>query len=86
MHSKLLTVRDVGRLAELGPKGVRNAIKRGELRARKIGGEWRITEDEYEAWIERGARHAAAEVVEVVPVPPVCGSLEALRRIESEAA
>ena len=83
----LLTVAEVARRSKFGEKAVRNAIKRGELRAYKLCGQWRIRDDDYEEWVE-GSKYvpASAAVAETVPVPPMRGSLAALRRIESEAA
>lgn len=87
LHSTLLTVEDVARLSGFGPKAVRKAIARGELRGRKLCGRWRIREEDYEAWVEAAAfvPSAAAEVKDT-PTPPASGSLAALKRIEAEAA
>ncbi len=47
-----MTVDDVAELVQLGPEAVRRAVRRGELRASKLGGRIRIRRDDVNAWIE----------------------------------
>ncbi|WP_366658077.1 helix-turn-helix domain-containing protein [Fodinicurvata sp. EGI_FJ10296] len=47
---QLLTLRQVCRLAHLSERSVRSAIKRGELRAAKVGGQWRVSIPAFGAW------------------------------------
>jgi excisionase family DNA binding protein len=83
----MLTVDEVARLSKLSSKTVWREIGRGNLRAHKLSGRWRIRTEDCQAWIDRAAY--APEQVDArsdVPATPSCGSLAALRRIESEAA
>jgi excisionase family DNA binding protein len=85
--AEILTVEEVAGRSKLGEKAVRNAIRRGELRASKLCGRWRIRERDYEAWFDSGRLVVAPIVpVEVPAAPAVRGSLAALRRIEGETA
>lgn len=52
MEALVLTVDDVAELVQLGPEAVRRAVRRGELRASKLGGRIRIRRDDVNAWIE----------------------------------
>lgn len=87
LHSKLLTVEEVATRSGFGPKAVRKAIRRGELRAHNLCGRWRIREEDYDAWVD-AATFVPSALVEVgdPPAPRTRGSLAALRRIEAEAA
>lgn len=49
-HLQLLTLRQVCRLAHLSERSVRAAIKRGQLRATKVGGQWRVSIPAFSAW------------------------------------
>jgi excisionase family DNA binding protein len=84
---ELLTVEEVARLAKLSAKTVWREIGRGNLRAHKLSGRWRIRTEDCQGWIDRAA-YAPGKVDSRphVPPSPSCGSLAALRRIESEAA
>lgn len=85
--AEILTVEEVARRSKLGEKAVRNAIRRGELRASKLCGRWRIREKDYEAWFDSGRLVVRPVAVVEVPAPPgLKGSLAALRRIEGETA
>lgn len=85
--AEILTVEEVARRSKLGPKAVRNAIRRGELRASKLCGRWRVRERDYDDWFD-SCRIVVVPmtVVEVPTAPATRGSLEALRRIEGETA
>jgi PTS system nitrogen regulatory IIA component len=84
---ELLTIEEVARFARLSSKTVWREIGRGNLRAHKLSGRWRIRIEDCQAWIDRAAY--APERVDArshVPATPACGSLAALRGIEDEAA
>jgi excisionase family DNA binding protein len=84
---ELLTVEEVARHAKLSQKTVWREIGRGNLKAYKLSGRWRIRIADCEAWIDRAAY--APEQVDArshAPATPSRGSLAALRRIEGEAA
>ena len=85
--AEILTVKELAWRSKLSEKAVRNAIRRGELRASKLCGRWRIRETDYESWVD-AATYAPLRPA-AVPGPPVSpprGSLAALKRIEDEAA
>jgi excisionase family DNA binding protein len=83
----MLTVEEVARHAKLAPKTVRREIERGNLRAHKLAGRWRVDPEDCQAWIDRSTYTPERdETRSYVPANPACGSLSALRRIESEAA
>lgn len=85
--AEVLTVEEVSRRSKLGEKAVRGAIRRGDLRASKLCGRWRVRESDYDDWFERGRCAALTPVVDDVSAAPAAtGSLAALRRIEGEAA
>ncbi len=46
-QAPLLTIADIARRAKSSHKSVRRWIKRGDLAAYKLGGCWRISEDDY---------------------------------------
>lgn len=82
-----MTVEEVSRHAKLSPKTVCREIGRGNLRAYKLSGRWRIRVEDCEAWIDKAAY--APDRIDVsrhVPAAPSRGSLAALRQIEAEAA
>ena len=83
----MLTVKEVAQRSRFSEKTVRKAMARGELRASKLCGQWRILVEDFDEWIE-GGTHVPRSVplVPAAPVPPVQGSRAALRQIESEAA
>lgn len=83
----ILTVREVARQSKLSEKAVRNAIRRGELRASKLCGRLRVRETDYEEWFDLGRVGVRPVVLVDVPAAPaVKGSLAALRRIEGDTA
>jgi len=87
MAERMLVVEEVARLANLSAKTVWREIGRGNLRAHKLAGRWRIHPEDCEAWIERGAYTPDPVVaLDSPPVTPSRGSRAALRRIEREAA
>lgn len=83
----MMTVEEVARHAKLSPKTVCREIGRGNLRAHKLAGRWRIRAEDCEAWIDRAA-YAPDRIDRRsrVPATPSRGSLAALRQIEGEAA
>ncbi|HEY2355086.1 MAG TPA: helix-turn-helix domain-containing protein [Gaiellaceae bacterium] len=82
-----MTVREVAQQSKFGEKAVRKAIHCGELRASKLRGQWRVSETDYEAWVESGRVVVLPVAVVVAPaVPTARGSLAVLRRIEGETA
>ncbi len=46
-QAPLLTIADIARRAKSSHKSVRRWIERGDLAAYKVGGCWRISEDDY---------------------------------------
>ena len=46
MHDKLYTVEDVARITKLTTRTIRNYLKEGQLIGRKVGGQWRFTEED----------------------------------------
>jgi excisionase family DNA binding protein len=50
----LLTCAQVARETQLCPVTVRRLCARGEIRATKLAGHWRIPEDAYAEWLARG--------------------------------
>lgn len=52
MIGRLLSVDQVAEVVGLSPKGVRSAIRRGELAASKLAGRLRVREQDVERWIE----------------------------------
>lgn len=47
----LLSVDDVCELSQLSEKRVRDALKSGELKGRRIGHAWRIHREDFDAWV-----------------------------------
>jgi excisionase family DNA binding protein len=85
--AEMMTVREVAQRSKLGEKAVRKAIHCLELRASKLRGQWRISEADYEAWVESGRLVVLPVEVVITPVTPAeRGSLAALRRIEGATA
>jgi len=84
---ELLTVDEVAERSRFSTKTVRRAIRRGELRASKPCGRWRIRPCDFEDWVERATYivDEAAVAPQLAPVPPR-GSGGALRRIEREVS
>lgn len=64
MTTQLLTVAQVAEACQINPKTVERAIHRGELKASQLArrGAWRITPDDFAAWLE-----ARANVTEPQP-------------------
>lgn len=55
-----LTTTEAAERARISPRGIRKAIARGVLPARKVGRDWLITEAELVAWLAR--REAREEI------------------------
>lgn len=55
MSDKFYSVNQIAEMFELHPKTVRRYIKEGKLQARKVGGEWRVTEAELKALLDGDA-------------------------------
>ena len=53
LFEQMLTIPQVCEILQVGYKAVNNAIKRGQLVAAKIGGQWRISPAEFQAFIKR---------------------------------
>jgi excisionase family DNA binding protein len=53
----LLTPVDVARLANVSLSTVRREIERGELRARHVGRQLRISPDDFAAYLDRDGEH-----------------------------
>jgi excisionase family DNA binding protein len=47
----LLSVADVCQRSQLSEKRVRDALRSGELKGKRIGHAWRIHRDDFEAWV-----------------------------------
>jgi len=53
MDTKWLKIEDIAQHLDIHPNTVRNLIFRGELKANKIGRVYRITQDDFDQFIER---------------------------------
>lgn len=53
MKARLLTMREVGDRLHVGEKTIRRLIATGDLRAAQIGWQWRVDEDDVDAYLER---------------------------------
>lgn len=51
---KLYTVEDIARMTALTTRTIRNYLRNGTLKGRKIGGQWRFTPSDIQALLERG--------------------------------
>jgi excisionase family DNA binding protein len=72
MIEKLYTVEEVAELASVTGRTIRNYLKSGRLKGRKIGGQWRFPETEVQrlltgAWPEPGEEETAYTINEPVP-------------------
>lgn len=52
MRGKFYTVNQIAEMFEMHPKTIRRYIRDGNLKANKVGGQWRITEVELKQFIE----------------------------------
>ena len=52
---KLYTVDDIAQMTMLTSRTIRNYLKDGTLKGRKIGGQWRFTEDDVKNLMESGS-------------------------------
>ena len=48
----LYTVKEVAEMLRLNPDTVRDFLQRGSLRGYKIGGQWRVSEDQLTAFVK----------------------------------
>ena len=89
-HERLLTLEEVARLCSLSQKAVRGAIQRGELRALKVCGRWRIPPAALRDWIDASVFTpvplAAAQPPALRPGASLYGSIDRLHAIERELA
>lgn len=46
VNLELLSVLEAAKLLRVDPQTIYRAIKRGEIRARRVGGQWRLTLDD----------------------------------------
>ena len=51
---KLFTVEDIAKMASMTTRTIRNYLKEGTLEGRKIGGQWRFTEEDIKKFMESG--------------------------------
>ena len=51
---KLYTVEDIAQMTSLTSRTIRNYLKDGSLKGRKIGGQWRFTQQDIEKLMENG--------------------------------
>ena len=51
---KLYTVEDIAQMTALTTRTIRNYLRNGTLKGRKIGGQWRFTQADVQAMLERG--------------------------------
>src|SRR4051812_17169427 len=85
----LLTIEQVAKRCQLSRNAIRRAIERRELRASKLGRQWRIPEAWLEAWIMAGMPRATSPrpALGIEPVATAgTATLDALRAIENGAA
>lgn len=52
---RLYTVEDIANMLSLTTRTIRNYLKEGILKGRKIGGQWRFTEEELKNFMDNGA-------------------------------
>ena len=55
--SPMLTIHDVASKLNVDERTVRELIRKNELRAIKVGKEWRITEDDLDAYVDGHANY-----------------------------
>ena len=53
LQMKFYTIAEIAKKCKLSEKTIRREIKANRLHARKIAGQWRITEADYQDWIDR---------------------------------
>jgi len=51
---KLFTVEDIAKMASMTTRTIRNYLKEGILKGRKIGGQWRFTEEDIKMFMDSG--------------------------------
>ena len=52
---KLFTVEDIAKMASMTTRTIRNYLKEGTLEGRKIGGQWRFTEEDIKKFMDSGS-------------------------------
>ncbi len=65
-YDKLYTVEDVAQRTGLTDRTIRNYLKDGRLKGKKIGGQWRFTADDIEALFRTPGEEGESEVSEVL--------------------
>lgn len=50
--TKLYTVKDLASMLDMHVRTVREYIKRGDIKAKKVGRKYMVTEEEYQAFIK----------------------------------
>lgn len=53
-YQKLYTVDDIAKMTMLTSRTIRNYLKDGTLKGRKVGGQWRFTKDDVEKLFDNG--------------------------------
>ena len=51
---KLFTVEDIAKMASMTTRTIRNYLREGKLEGRKIGGQWRFTEEDIGKFMDSG--------------------------------
>jgi excisionase family DNA binding protein len=62
LMEKLFTVEDIAKMASMTTRTIRNYLKDGTLEGRKIGGQWRFTEEDIKKFMDSG--NASKEITE----------------------
>lgn len=52
MGKKFFTVNEIAKMFDMNPKTIRRYIQRGTLQAHKIGGQWRITQQDLKKFLD----------------------------------
>jgi excisionase family DNA binding protein len=53
---KLYTLKEVSAIVKVSVKGLYTHIKAGKLKARRLGREWRVTQEALKEYVETGTR------------------------------
>lgn len=61
-RNKLLSMADVAAFLQVSQKTVRRKIASGELRACKVGAQWRIRPEDIESYLARNGNHLSIGV------------------------
>lgn len=52
INTPMLTIHDVAEKLNVDERTIRELIRKNELRAIKVGKEWRVTEDDLDAYVD----------------------------------